>query len=98
MGPMGSITLHVYKFKGLIDPLPDLGAWNAKILRSKCHILLYNGCHNLVVRVLEHHSCALSNLPKIIWISGIQPLYKYPSFGGKKYGIDMLRKGGFPRA
>ena len=84
--------IHANSLKALFHTLPDLLRGYTQILRSKTNILLNYLSDDLVIRILEYHSCLLTNVPEMGFICGIHAIDPYGSFGWIQDRIDMLRQ------
>ena len=90
--------IHADCLQAFLHTLPDLFRRNTQVLGSKADILLHDLTNNLVVRVLEHHSGGLPDIPQILLLSCIHPIYPDCSLCWKQNSIHVLGQCRFPGA
>lgn len=96
-GPFGIIQ-HIHGRQGFFHPGTDFRPGDTDVLQPESHIFLHNGCHDLVVRVLEHHAHGLAHGPEIFFYGGIQAAHQAMTAGGGQETVEMTGQGGFSTA
>ena len=98
MGGAFAVFVHTHRFQGLIHPPADLSRFHAHIFGREGHILFHHRRHDLVIRVLEHHTGALADLKQLVLVLGIHAVHGDGAGAGQQHGVAVLGKGGFPGA
>ena len=92
---MGFVALEAYEphfFERLLHAFGDLGAFNAKVFGTECHVVFHERCDELVVGVLEHHACGGANVIDVFFVLRIVARNVHATLVGHEQGIHVLRK------
>ena len=96
MWRVGPVCFHIYDAQRFIHTFPDLIRRYADILRTEGYVFFHNGCHDLVVRVLEYHPYLLAYHPQVIFFHCIHAVDFYTAFRWQQQRVQMTGKGTFP--
>ena len=92
------IVIHPDHFERLIDAAADFFGLYTHIFRTKRRIFLYDGCDNLIIRILKHHTAGTANVPQLFFIHGIHSIHPDSAAGRQIDGVAHAGKRGFSRA
>ena len=63
-----------------------------QIFRSESHIFFDDRCHDLIIRILKHHTYMLPDLIQLFFVTGIDAGNPHFAAGGQQNGIHMFRQ------
>ena len=95
VGRMFAVGIHPHSFQAFFHSLPDFLCGNAHVFRPESHILFHNLSDDLIIRILENHSCALTHIPDICLIAGVLAVHKNRSLCRSQKRIDVFGQCGF---
>ena len=98
MGGVAGKVAHPNGLKGRVHPAADLVGSHAQVFRGEGYVLLHNACHDLVVRVLEHHAHLAADVQQARLVGGVDAADRHRALGGQEDSVEMLGKGGLARA
>ena len=87
---MFGINRHLYPFQGISYALTDFFRRHAEILRTKGHVLFYDGCNDLVIGILEDHAHLLADIPDMLGVIGPQATNFTRAFCRYEKDVEML--------
>ena len=74
MRRMFPVIQHIHRPQSVFHSLLQFLCGYADIFRPESHVFFHNSRHDLVVRILEHHTRVLPDLPQIVFVQRIQPV------------------------
>jgi len=95
---MVTVFNHPNRFQAIFHSLPDLLCRHAQVLRTKSHVFLNDRSYDLIIRILEYHSGALTYIPQMFIFLRVHSVYPHGSVRRNQQGIHMLCKCRLPRA
>ena len=98
---MGFVALEAYEphfLERLFYALGDLGAFDAEVFRTECHVVFHERCDELVVGVLEYHACGGANVIDVFFVLRIVARNVYAALVGREQGIHVFRERRFAGA
>ena len=90
MGGALGVGGHANLLQSFVHPHPDLRGGDAQILGPEGHVLLHDGSHQLVVRVLEHHAHLLADGKEVVFVPGVQAVHQHLPLRGEQEPVDVL--------
>ena len=98
MWRVATVCLHMYGRERIINAVIDLLAGKPQVLRPKGNVLLHDRRDQLIVRVLEDHTCRLADVQKVSLVRRIHPRNDHLALCRQVERIDELGKGRFAAA
>ena len=97
-GELVSLPDHADSLEALFHALPDLLRRYAYVLRTESHVFLDDLRNDLVVGVLEHHSCHSADLPERLLVPGVHAVDPDCPLCREQQSVQVFREGRFARA
>ena len=103
-----SLSVHHGEFIGLIGhtdcgqrivhTFAQFGPGQPQIFAGKGHVFLHHGRNDLVVRVLEDHTCGLADVKQQVFFGSVHSCHIHLAAGRQQNAVKMLGKGAFAAA
>lgn len=98
MGRAVPIRAHADGFQGGIDPFSHLPRGDPDVFQTEGHVVLHDGGHDLIVRMLKHHPHSPPDLPPIAVVLGVKSGHIHIAFRRFEDAVEMLDQRRFSRA
>ncbi len=93
-----AVFIHADLPERRVDPLADLRARHAEVLRGEGNVVLHYVGDDLVVRVLEDHAHGAADGDQLLLVGRVHVLDPNLALRGDKDSVHVLGEGGFAGA